>query len=154
MRVGKTKIGGKKMKVNNMTLGDHYVYTPSTTDVTIRWRANHGWVPPTEDPVYQKKWADFRINLTSGKWADFADANQRGHDIISYYAKCKNLNNGQAARELKEKYLGDKPRPQLNYPVVKKEKTALISQALLECQPLCPACAPSLGIVMSAPPVK
>jgi len=72
------------------------------------------------------KGTSFRINLTSGKWADFADANQRGHDIISYYAKCKNLNNGQAARELKEKYLGDKPRPQLNYPVVKKEKTALI----------------------------
>ena len=52
MRVGKTKTGGK-MKNSNMKPGDHYVYTPSTTDVTIRWRANYGWVPPTEDPVYQ-----------------------------------------------------------------------------------------------------
>ena len=66
MRAGKTKIGGKKMKSNNMTLGDHYVYTPSTTDVTIRWRANYGWVPPTEDPFYQKKWSDFRIKCAQG----------------------------------------------------------------------------------------
>lgn len=73
------------------------------------------------------KGTSFRINLTSGKWADFADANQRGHDIISYYAKCKNLNNGQAAKELKQIYLGEQPRPKLNYPVeVKKDKAALI----------------------------
>ena len=65
MRVGKTKTGGK-MKNSNMKPGDHYVYTPSTTDVTIRWRANYGWVPPTEDPFYQKKWSDFRIKCAQG----------------------------------------------------------------------------------------
>lgn len=65
MRVGKTKIGGK-MKSNNMKDSDRYVYTPSTTDVTIRWRANYGWVPPTEDPEYQKKWAHFRMQCAQG----------------------------------------------------------------------------------------
>ena len=49
------------MKRNDMMVSDHFIYTPSTTDVTIRWRANHGWIPPTEDPEYQKKWADFRM---------------------------------------------------------------------------------------------
>ncbi len=53
-------------KHNGMTASDHYVYTPSTTDVTIRWRAKHGWIPPTEDPVYQQKWAEFRIRCAQG----------------------------------------------------------------------------------------
>lgn len=77
--------------------------------------------------IHGGKGTSFRINLTTGKWADFADANHRGHDIISYYAKCKNLNNGQAAKELKQTYLGGSDRPKLNYPVeVKKDKAALI----------------------------
>lgn len=50
---------------NGMTLNDNYVYTPSTTDITIRWR-KAGWIPPTEDPSYQKKWADFRIMTAQG----------------------------------------------------------------------------------------
>lgn len=53
-------------KRNGMDVSHHYVYTPSTTDVTIRWRANHGWIPPTEDPAYQKKWAEFRIRSAQG----------------------------------------------------------------------------------------
>jgi hypothetical protein len=32
-----------------------YVWTPPGTDITIRWR-QLGWVPPSEDPEYQKKW--------------------------------------------------------------------------------------------------
>jgi hypothetical protein len=32
-----------------------YIWTPSGTDITIRWR-KIGWVPPSEDPVYQAKW--------------------------------------------------------------------------------------------------
>ena len=51
---------------NGMKASDHYVYTPSTTDVTIRWRAKYGWVPPTENPVYQQKWADFRMRCAAG----------------------------------------------------------------------------------------
>lgn len=55
-----------KMKnTNGLTLSDNYVYTPSTTDITIRWR-KMGWIPPTEDPKYQKKWADFRMQCAQG----------------------------------------------------------------------------------------
>lgn len=49
----------------NMTLADSYVYTPATTDVTIRWRLR-GWIPPTQDPTFQKKWADFRKISAAG----------------------------------------------------------------------------------------
>lgn len=53
-------------KHNNMSMGDHYIYTPSTTDVTIRWRANYDWTPPSEDPQFMKKWADFRMRCAQG----------------------------------------------------------------------------------------
>lgn len=43
-----------------------YIYTPATTDVTIRWRSMYGWVPPSENPQYQKKWADFRKIFVAG----------------------------------------------------------------------------------------
>ncbi len=72
------------------------------------------------------KGTSFRINLTTGKWADFSNADERGHDVISYYAKVKGINNGQAAKELQEKYLGNVSPPKHSYPVVKKEKAALI----------------------------
>jgi hypothetical protein len=49
-----------------MSMGDHYIYTPSTTDVTIRWRANYDWTPPSEDPQFMKKWADFRMRCAQG----------------------------------------------------------------------------------------
>jgi hypothetical protein len=45
---------------------DHYIYTPATTDVTIRWRTLYGWIPPTQDPAYQKKWANFRKITVAG----------------------------------------------------------------------------------------
>ena len=32
-----------------------YVWTPPGTDITIRWK-QMGWVPPSEQPEYQKKW--------------------------------------------------------------------------------------------------
>lgn len=32
-----------------------YIYTPSGTDILIRWRAM-GWIPPSELPEYKKKW--------------------------------------------------------------------------------------------------
>jgi hypothetical protein len=30
------------------------------TDITLRWRALYGWVPPSELESFQKKWADFK----------------------------------------------------------------------------------------------
>lgn len=37
-----------------------YVYTPSSTDITIRWRKLYGYVPASEQACYQKKWKEFR----------------------------------------------------------------------------------------------
>jgi hypothetical protein len=51
---------------NGLKESDHYIYTPSTTDVTIRWKSIYGWVPPTEDPKYRRKWAEFRRLLAAG----------------------------------------------------------------------------------------
>jgi len=51
---------------NGMHLSDSYIYTPATTDVTIRWRKIYKWIPPTEDPFYQKKWAAFRHMTVQG----------------------------------------------------------------------------------------
>jgi hypothetical protein len=68
------------MKIyNNMTPSDHYIYTPSTTDVTIRWRAKHGWTPPTEDPTYQNKWAEFRMRCARGIETIVNQETQRAH---------------------------------------------------------------------------
>ena len=51
---------------NGLSLQDQYIYLPSSTDVTIRWRKLHGWIPPSEDPKYRKKWADFRKLVAAG----------------------------------------------------------------------------------------
>ena len=50
---------------NGLSLNDQYIYLPSTTDITVRWK-KMGWVPPSEDPKYKKKWADFRKLLAAG----------------------------------------------------------------------------------------
>lgn len=36
-----------------------HIWTPTGTDITVRWRAM-GWVPPSEDPYYQNKWAYYQ----------------------------------------------------------------------------------------------
>ncbi len=42
---------------------EHIIYQSSVqTDITRRWRM-HGWVPPSEQPEYQQKWA--RVQLES-----------------------------------------------------------------------------------------
>jgi hypothetical protein len=47
-------------------MSEDFIYTPATTDITIRWRKLYNWVPPSEDPVQQKKWADFRMQGVRG----------------------------------------------------------------------------------------
>jgi hypothetical protein len=47
-------------------MNNEYVYTPASTDITIRWRVIYGWVPPSEQAVYQKKWANFRNLAAQG----------------------------------------------------------------------------------------
>lgn len=36
-----------------------YIWTPSGTDITERWR-RIGWVPPSELSSYQQKWSSYR----------------------------------------------------------------------------------------------
>lgn len=43
-----------------------FVYTPATTDITLRWRVVYGWIPPSEQVSFQKKWADFRALGSQG----------------------------------------------------------------------------------------
>lgn len=50
----------KAMKVAKQLDNRTYVYTPASTDITIRWRKMYGYVPASEQAKYQKKWADFR----------------------------------------------------------------------------------------------
>jgi hypothetical protein len=47
-------------------MSQDYVYTPASTDITIRWRTIYGWVPPSEQAVYQKKWTNFRALAAQG----------------------------------------------------------------------------------------
>lgn len=49
-----------------MTATENFVYTPASTDVSIRWRQLYGYVPPSEDPAYQRKWAEFRALAAKG----------------------------------------------------------------------------------------
>lgn len=46
-------IGVRQMK-------DDYIYTPSTTDITIRWRKLYNYIPASEQPYYQAKWKQFK----------------------------------------------------------------------------------------------
>lgn len=39
-------------------MNDH-IWTPSGTDIMERWR-RIGWLPPSENPIYQQKWSSFR----------------------------------------------------------------------------------------------
>jgi hypothetical protein len=50
----------KARKVAQMLDNQSYIYTPSSTDITIRWRKLYNYVPASEQPRYIKKWADFR----------------------------------------------------------------------------------------------
>jgi hypothetical protein len=40
-----------------------YIYTPSSTDIALRWRKQHGYVPASEQEFYKKKWAAFRATF-------------------------------------------------------------------------------------------
>ena len=50
----------KARKVARQIDDGSYIYTPSSTDITIRWRKLYGYVPASEQIKYQKKWAEFR----------------------------------------------------------------------------------------------
>lgn len=68
--------------------------------------------------------SSFSFNLDTGKWADFA-TNDRGNDVISYYAHVHGINNGESAKLLAEKYISSEPK-KINYPVLIKQKVNVI----------------------------
>lgn len=39
---------------------NNYIYSKAGTDITVRWKKFHGYVPASEQAHYIKKWADFR----------------------------------------------------------------------------------------------
>jgi hypothetical protein len=41
-------------------MDNDYIYTPASTDITVRWRKIYGYVPASEQQFYKKKWADFK----------------------------------------------------------------------------------------------
>jgi hypothetical protein len=40
-----------------------FIYTPSSTDISIRWRKLYNYVPASEQEFYKKKWADFKATF-------------------------------------------------------------------------------------------
>lgn len=75
-----------KKSTNGLSVSDNYIYTPASTDITIRWR-KAGWVPPTEDPRYQKKWSDFRIQCAQGIESIGRPAPQFNPSVVGYKKK-------------------------------------------------------------------
>jgi predicted P-loop ATPase len=59
-------------------------------------RRGHEWVCAG---LHGGKGESLSVNLTNGRWADFA-TDDRGSDLVSLYAAIHGLNNGQAARQL------------------------------------------------------
>ena len=41
-------------------MNNDFIYTPSSTDITARWRKIYGYVPASEQEFYKRKWADFK----------------------------------------------------------------------------------------------
>lgn len=72
---------------NGLSISDNYVYTQASTDVTIRWRKLYGWVPPTEDPKFLKKWADFRVMTAQGIESIGRPAPQFNPSVVNYKKK-------------------------------------------------------------------
>jgi hypothetical protein len=42
-----------------MSVSNEHIWTPTGTDITVRWR-KMGWVPPSEQPDIQAKWKYFQ----------------------------------------------------------------------------------------------
>jgi len=75
--------------------------------------------------LYGGKGNSFKFNIETGKWRDFANPAHSGGDIIALYAMQKNIEMLDAAKELKEKYLGG-DIPKYSYPVKPKKELQTI----------------------------
>lgn len=63
----------------------------------------------------------FSFNLQFGQWSDFS-TKEKGGDVISLYAKARNVRMIDAAKEIQSKYLGHIEDRVSNYPVKNKPK--------------------------------
>jgi hypothetical protein len=41
-------------------MNNEYIWTKPGTDITIRWKEQYGWIPPSEQDEYKKKWAYYQ----------------------------------------------------------------------------------------------
>jgi hypothetical protein len=41
-----------------------FIYTPSSTDITLRWRKQYDYIPASEQEFYKKKWSDFKATFS------------------------------------------------------------------------------------------
>jgi hypothetical protein len=51
-----------------------------------------------------------KINVDNGRWKDFSSSEQGGRDLISLYAKIRNVSYRDAASELAEQFRIEKPK--------------------------------------------
>lgn len=54
--------------------------------------------------IYGGSGKSCRINLDTGKWADFSNSDHRGNDFISLYATIHGISNGEAYKQLNDTY--------------------------------------------------
>ena len=47
--------GNYCVNLDGEQMNNDYIYTPTGTDITVRWRLQ-GWIPPSEQPEYLTKW--------------------------------------------------------------------------------------------------
>lgn len=76
----------KARKVAKQLDDGSYIYTPASTDITLRWRKMYGYVPASEQARYQKKWAKFRA-ISSKTLDDVEPPLQKG--IIQWQKRSK-----------------------------------------------------------------
>ena len=62
---------------------NEHVWTPSGTDITIRWR-QMGWVPPSEQQSYRNKWKYYQelpMRYLSQKDREMYEANLQRNKV-------------------------------------------------------------------------
>jgi len=47
--------GNYFVNLDGEQMNNEYIYTPTGTDITVRWRLQ-GWIPPSEQEEYLEKW--------------------------------------------------------------------------------------------------
>ena len=58
--------GGLYGRIAMATKSSEFIWTGASTDITIRWKLLYGWIPPSENPEIQKKWAEVRTLSIKG----------------------------------------------------------------------------------------